>query len=166
MDDCERFLAAEHVGLLRAAYVLTGDQHAAEDLTQETMIRIVSRWNRVRDAASPRAYARKTLMNTFLKARRRAWRGEVPHAELPEPFADSPLGSVDERDRLRRALARLPARQRAAVVLRHYEDLSEAEAAAVLGVSVGTVKSLTSRGLAGVRTAEADAAGFETGTRR
>lgn len=158
MKDCEVFVAAEHAGLLRAAYLLTGDHSAAQDLTQETLIRLLTQWRRVAHADSPRAYSRKVLLNVFLGGRRRAWRAEVPHADPPEQPTWSPYDAVDDQDVLRAALLALPPRQRAAVVLRHYEDRSEAETALALGCSTGTVKSLTSRGLASLRSRLGDVA--------
>ena len=152
MDGPEQFVAAEHAGLLRAAYLLTGSQDAAEDLVQETLIRVLVHWRRVSRADSPAAYTRKMLLSAFLRGRQRAWHGEVPHDLLPERAHDSAYAVVDERDAICQALLALPPRQRAAVVLRHYEDQSEATTAHVMGCSVGTVKSLTSRGLAALRT--------------
>ena len=99
------------------------------------------------------------MVNEFISSRRRLWRkresavGQVPDRVGPDSFAP-----VDERERLRVALATLPPRQRAAVVMRHYADLSEAQAAELLGCSVGTIKSLTSRGLAGLRKTLAESA--------
>lgn len=148
MDECEQFLGREYRGLLRAAWLLTGSRPAAEDLAQETAVRVVVQWPKVARADRPEAYARRVLLNTFLSARRRAWRAEVPVADVP----DSAAAAGDGIEDLRRALLTLPPRQRAAVVLRHYEDRSEVETAALLGCSVGNVKALTSRGLAALRT--------------
>lgn len=149
--DRDGFVAARQGSLLRAAYLLTGSQQDAEDLTQEALVRIVGRWRKVSRADDPVAYANRVLVNVFLSGRERRWRGEVPHAALPEVEGDAAYVRVDDRDRLRRALLALPPRQRAAVVLRHYEQRTEAETASLMGCSVGTVKSLTSRGLAGLR---------------
>lgn len=137
--------------MVRAAFLLTGSQHDAEDLVQDALVRIVGRWRRVAAADDPVAYANRILLNVFLSGRERRWRGEVPHASVPEEPGAGEYGRVDDRDRLRRALLTLPPRQRAAVVLRHYEQRSEAQTASSLGCSVGTVKSLTSRGLAQLR---------------
>lgn len=144
-------MAARHAPMVRAAFLLTGSQHDAEDLVQDALVRVIGRWKRVAAADDPVAYANRILLNVFLSGRERRWRGEVPHADVPEEPGGAGYGRVEDRDRLRRALVSLPPRQRAAVVLRHYEQRSEAETAALLGCSVGTVKSLTSRGLAGLR---------------
>jgi RNA polymerase sigma-70 factor (sigma-E family) len=150
--DCGEFVAARHAPMLRAAFLLTGSQQDAEDLVQDALVRVVGRWARVSAADDPVAYADRMLVNAFLTGRRRRWHGEIPHADPPDAIGDGGYERVDERDRLRRALLALPARQRAAVVLRHYEQQSEAQTATVMGCSVGTVKSLTSRGLAALRT--------------
>lgn len=152
-SDQERnaFVAAQHAPLVRAAFLLTGQQAAAQDLAQETLVRVMVKWRLVRRAAQPEAYVRALLMNVFLDGRRRRWHGEVPSASLPDGEHFDPYVRPDDRDELRRGLLVLPARQRAAVVLRHYEQRSEAQTAELLGCSIGTVKSLTSRGLATLR---------------
>jgi RNA polymerase sigma-70 factor (sigma-E family) len=137
--------------LFRAAFLLTGTQADAEDLTQEALVRVARRWNRVSAADDPVAYANRVLLNVFLSARARTWRGQTASAVLPETDAQSPYEQVDDRDVLRRAVGSLPPRQRAAVVLRHYEQRSEAETAHLMVCSVGTAKSLTSRGLSALR---------------
>jgi RNA polymerase sigma-70 factor (sigma-E family) len=151
MEESEAFLRREHASLTRAAYLLTGDVVAAQDLAQDAALRVLSAWPRVAAADSPSAYARKILVNAFLRDRRRFWRREVPHAAPPEVVQSSAAEDVDTREVLRRALLSLTPRQRAAVVLRYLEDRSEADTAALLGVTPGTVKTLTSRGLAGLR---------------
>jgi RNA polymerase sigma-70 factor (sigma-E family) len=151
-DGCAVFVAARYPAMLRSAFLLCGSQTDAEDLAQDALVRVVQRWGRVSRSDDPVAYANRILLNTFLSGRRRRWHGEVAHAAPPErPDAAGGYGAVDDRDALRRALMGLPPRQRAAVVLRHHQQLSEADAAALLGCSVGTVKSLTSRGLAALR---------------
>ena len=153
VDGQAAFLERQHTVLLRAAYLLSGDSAAAQDLAQETVVRVLLAWRKVERADVPEAYVQRVLMNTFLAGQRRRWRGERPFAQVPQgPTVPSPYAGVEDFDALRRALLALPPRQRAAVVLRHYEDLSEARTAEVLGCSVGTVKSLTSRGLAALRT--------------
>lgn len=151
VDDCEQFIAAQQAPLLRAAYLLTGNSSGAQDLVQETLIRVVDKWRQVRSADSPHAYTRKIMLREFQRGHRRRWNDELPHAEVPERDADARYDAVDDRDRIRRALLHLPPRQRAAVVLRHYEDRSEAETAELLGCRLGTIKSLTSRGLSSLR---------------
>lgn len=154
VDDCEQFVAGQHAALSRAAFLLTGERDAAQDLVQETLIRVLVQWRRVARADVPEAYARRILLNTFLGGRRRAWHREQPQALLPDrPGEAGDYAAVDELDTLRRALLSLPPRQRAAVVLRHYEDRSEAQTAELLGCSVGNVKALTSRGLVALRLA-------------
>lgn len=149
--DFAEFAAARQSHLLRAAYLLTGDRDAAQDLAQETLVRLLMAWPRVRAADDPFAYSRRTMLNLYLRSRRRRWHGERPQEILPETPAPDDHARADQRDLLNRALATLPPRQRAAVVLRQFEDLSEAETAHVMRCSTGTVKSLTSRGLAALR---------------
>ena len=143
----------EYVGTrgqaLRAtAYLLCGDWHRAEDLAQTALIKLYLAWRRIRHDESLDGYARRVLVRAFLDERRRPWRrefaGEPPEqAARPDP--------ADERLDLLAALARLPRSQRVAVVLRYWEDLGVAETAALLGVSEGTVKSASYRGLAALR---------------
>ncbi len=151
VDDQELFIRSQHAGLMKAAYLLTGQEASAQDLVQETLVRVVQHWRRVARADSPAAYVHRIMLNTFLGGRRRHWRGELPYADPPVQDSDAPDAAVAERDRLARALLTLPPRQRAAVVLRHYQDLSEARTAELLGCSTGNVKALTSRGLAALR---------------
>jgi RNA polymerase sigma-70 factor (sigma-E family) len=151
MDDRDAFLVSQHAPLVRAAFLLTGQQASAEDLAQETLVRAMVKWRLVRRADEPAAYLRTIMLNVFLADRRRRWTGELSAAVLPDRPGDDPYVAPDDRDALRRALMRLPTRQRAAVVLRHYEQRSEAQTADLLGCSIGTVKSLTSRGLATLR---------------
>lgn len=154
VEEREGFIRSQYAGLIRAAYLLTGEDAAAQDLVQETLVQVVVHWRKVAGAAVPAAYVRRILLNTFLAGRRRRWGRELPWAEPPEPpeqAQDALDGVVADRDVLARALLTLPARQRAAVVLRFYDDQSEAQTAQLLGCSVGNVKSLTSRGLTALR---------------
>jgi len=152
----EEFLSGQHGALSRAAFLLTADPVAAQDLVQEALVRVLVQWRKVERADVPEAYVRRILLNVFLSGRRRSWHREQPHAELPEAAAGAEhYTAVDDLDALRQALLALPPRQRAAVVLRHYEDRSEAQTAELLGCSVGNVKALTSRGLAALRQAMA-----------
>jgi RNA polymerase sigma-70 factor (sigma-E family) len=159
-DAFDEFARAEHAPLVRYAYLLTADADAAQDLAQETLVRVLVKWRHVQAATSPGAYARRVMLSLFLQGQRRRWRGEVPTTEPRDVPADpgDPAGRVDDRDLIVRLLRHLPARQRAAVLLRHYEQRSEAETAAAMGCTVGTVKSLTSRGLATLRALEPAAA--------
>ncbi|MEV8517332.1 SigE family RNA polymerase sigma factor [Dactylosporangium sp. NPDC051484] len=147
--DFRDFVLVAYQRLTRTAYLLCGDRHEAEDLVQTALARAALAWHRL--DAGPDAYVRKILVNVFRSSRRRHWRQEIPVQAVPDRGLADAASTTDDRDFLRRALAELPPRQRAAVVLRFYEDLSEQQTAAVLGCSVGTVKSLTSRGLQRLR---------------
>ena len=150
-DDYRDFVVARWRPLLRTAYLLTGDAGRAEDLLQTALARLWLVWPRVKNDA-PEAYVRKILANTSASWWRRRWHGELPTEHLPERTAGSELAdSSAARDEMRVALAVLSPRQRAVVVLRYAEDLSEQQVAEMLGVSVGTVKTLASRGLARLR---------------
>ena len=138
--------------LLRTAYLLTGDWGLAEDLLQTALAKTWLRWQDVKDKGAAEAYVRTTMTRTFATWWRRRWRGEQPTEVLPERAgADDPYGDVLAQQVLRRALAELPPRQRAIVVLRFYEDMTEPQVAAALGCSVGTVKSTVSRALVRLR---------------
>ncbi|MBA2956018.1 SigE family RNA polymerase sigma factor [Nocardioides sp. MAH-18] len=146
--DFDEFVAARSSRLLRTAYLLTHDHALAEDLLQTALTKAWFAWSRIQ--GDPEPYVRTILVNTFSSWWRRKWNGEHAHAEPPEPEpVDGPRS--DERQDLWSAMARLPRRQRAVVVLRYVEDLSEAETAQMLGVSVGTVKSQASKALAKLR---------------
>jgi RNA polymerase sigma-70 factor (sigma-E family) len=157
VDDSEQF--AEFVRgcsrrLQRTAWLLTGDWSGAEDLTQTALAKCWVRWSRVRRADNAEAYARRVLVTTFLGWRRRRWTGELAVSYLPEsPAPGDDFGAADLRDALMAALRRLPPRQRAVVALRYFEDLTEAQTAAALGCSVGTVKSQAARALTTLRAA-------------
>jgi RNA polymerase sigma-70 factor (sigma-E family) len=132
--------------LRRTAYLLSGSWHDADDLVQATFIKLYVHWRRIR-LETVDGYARRVLVNEFLATRRKA--RETPVAQAIDGPATEP--STVDRVVLDRALAGLPPRQRAAVVLRYWEDLSITETAALLGVSAGTVKSQVSRALAALR---------------
>jgi RNA polymerase sigma-70 factor, ECF subfamily len=146
------FVRVRSAALLRVAYLVCGDLTLAEDLLQTALARTYLAWRRHTDIESLDAYTRRVLLNTATSWWRRRWRGEHPTSELPEQPVGDRTDHVAERDAMWRLLGRLPARQRAVIVLRYYEDRSEAEIAAALGVSVGTVKSHASRALATLRT--------------
>ena len=137
----------------RLAFLLTGDLHEAEDLLQSAYAKVLPKWSRVSTYDSPDAYVRRVMVNLRTSRWRRLRDREWATESVPEPRGTSPdLSSlVVESDALLGALQQLPARQRAAVVLRHWCDLSEAETASVMGCTPGTVKSTTSRGLAALR---------------
>jgi RNA polymerase sigma-70 factor (sigma-E family) len=138
--------------LLRTAWLLTGDQAAAEDLVQATLERCWRHWGRVGRADDVNAYVRRVLVTTHASRQRRHWVGEVPTAQLPEESVEAAgLDATLARVGLIAALRQLPAGQREVVVLRFAEDLSEAQTADLLGCSVGTVKSQTSRALKALR---------------
>lgn len=147
----DRFVATRSQRLLRTAYLLTGDRGHAEDLLQTSLAKLISRWASLREQEAAETYVRRLMITTYGKWWRRRWRCELPFADLPEPPAGDDFTAVETRDQLRRALATLTARQRAIVVLRFYEDLTEAQVAARLGCSIGTVKSTVSRALADLR---------------
>ena len=143
----EEFVAARSATLLRTAYLLTRDHGLAEDLLQTALTKAYLAWSRI--DGDPEPYVRRILVNTYASWWRRKWRGEHPTDELPEDSNhDHRLGESGD---LWDALGRLPRRQRAVVVLRFFEDLTEAQTAALLGISVGTVKSQTSKALAKLR---------------
>lgn len=135
-DDFDEFVSARMSSLLQRAYLLTGDHHEAQDLVQVTLIKSVPHWRRI--SGAPDAYVRRVMVNENISRwRRRRWR-EVPMAVPPETAVSH---DTEDRSELRSALQRLAPRQRAVIVLRYFEELTEAETAAALGISVGTVKS-------------------------
>ncbi|GII93305.1 SigE family RNA polymerase sigma factor [Sinosporangium siamense] len=144
------FLAARSTTLLRTAVLVCGaSPHDAEDLVQHALEKVYRHWPRIRHN-NPEAYARKVVVNAAIsKARRRKILHEISFARPPETTVDDP--DVDLRGSLISELRRLPARQRAVLVLRYWEDLSEAETAQLMGCSAGTVKSQAARGLARIR---------------
>ncbi len=151
----EEFVRGASVSLHRTAYLLTGSREAAQDVVQTALTRVYLAWDRHAQWESPTAYARQVVVNTVLTNQRRRWTGEVAQADLGDRelgAAADRSGEIADRDALRRALDALPLRQRTAVVLRHYLDLSEAQTAAEMGAPLGTIKSLTARGLDALRT--------------
>lgn len=143
------FVATRSPALLRTAYLLTGDHGLAEDLLQTALAKCWFAWGRI--DGPPEPYVRRALVTTYATWWRRRWRGEWPAGELPDRGDPAATTSVDDRDALWRALGALPRRQRAVVVLRYYEDLSESETAAALGISTGTVKSQAAKALSALR---------------
>lgn len=137
---------------LRTAVLLTGDWHAAEDLVQTCLVKLYRVWHRLDTGVDPDGYLRRMLINTRRSWWRVGWRREAPVASIPDC-----AGEADGQDRhavaetVRQALGALPARQRAALVLRYFEDLPEAQVADLLGCSVGTVKTHTHRGIRRLR---------------
>lgn len=148
----EEYVTARWAALYRTAHLVTGDPAVAEDLLQATMLKVMAQWPRVRRADSPDAYVRKMLLNELLGERRRTGRrAQKAHlVPVPAPVADPVVDAATRLDLWDR-VQQLPPRQRAVLVLRYYEDLSEAEIATVLGVTAGTVKSQASLALRSLR---------------
>ena len=156
MDDFNEFVAVSAEPLLRTAHLITWDIGEAEDLVQECLFKLARRWPRVRRMEQPLAYARRILINLAVddaksRARRRTELDSSP-AAIEGPARDL-LGGLETRDELLAALELLTTRQRAVLVLRYFNDLTETQVAEVLGCSTGTVKSNASRGLARLREA-------------
>ncbi|MEV7685313.1 SigE family RNA polymerase sigma factor [Streptomyces bungoensis] len=152
----QSFMIGRWPRLMRTAFLLTGEQHAAEDLVQSTLEKAFVAWRRVGSADDPEAYVRRVMINLHARRHRRRLK------ELLAPRDDSGLvreiadtgdriAQADDRRALLTALAQLPARQREAVVLRYWEDLTETQAAEAMGCSVGTVKSNAAKGIAKLR---------------
>ena len=147
MEEFDELVAARWPRLVRAAVLLGCDEHEAEDVVHTALTRCLVSWSRVRRADDRDAYVYRVLVNTFTDTRRRRWRGERPTEHLPEVVAADGTRDVIVRDAVDRALDRLSADQRTAVVLRYYANLTELQMAAVLDVAPGTVKSRLSRAL-------------------
>jgi RNA polymerase sigma-70 factor (sigma-E family) len=147
----DEFVATRSGRMQRAAYLLTHNWATAEDLVQTAMAKAWFAWPRL--TTDPEAYVRKIMFHTYIMWWRRRWNRENPAGLLPEDAASrgDAHADVDARDELWQALARLPRRQRAVLVLRYYEDLSEAAIAEILECSPGTVKSQASKALAKLR---------------
>jgi RNA polymerase sigma-70 factor (sigma-E family) len=150
-EDFVAFVASRQAALRRAAWLLTGDAGLAEDLVQTVLIKVWPHWRRIAAEGTVDAYVRRVLVTTYSSWWRRKWRSEVP-GPVPDLSSSDPTGAVDVSHAVRDALLSLPARQRAAVVFRYFEDLSEQQTALALECSVGTVKSQTSRALSRLRT--------------
>ncbi|MFF4554429.1 SigE family RNA polymerase sigma factor [Streptomyces sp. NPDC001422] len=151
-DRFQDFVRARWPQLVRTAYLLTGDVHHAEDLTQTALAKAYRSWRRISRADNPEAYVRRMLVTCNSDRFRKRRISESLTASVPERAGcDEGAVRVEERSSLLAGLAQLPSRQRAVVVLRYWEDLSEAEVAEMLGCSAGTVKSQASKGLAKMR---------------
>ena len=149
--DFRQFVAARSASLQRTAYLLVGDWAHAEDVLQTALTKTYVAWKRLGEIEAVEAYARRVLVTTATSWWRRRWHGERPTEIMPERAAPDRLDEQLERQEMWRHVLALPTRQRATLVLRYYEDLTEAETARVLGVAVGTVKSQTARALATLR---------------
>jgi RNA polymerase sigma-70 factor (sigma-E family) len=153
-DEFNIFVQSRTPALLRAAYLLTGDQHLAEDLVQSALARTHRAWSRLKDRGNAEAYTRKIMYHLQVSWWRRHRVAESMPGDLPEPRQSSRPDHTETtgtRMLLRQALLRLTPRQRAVLVLRFFEDQTESETAHLLGVSLGTVKSQTSKALARLR---------------
>jgi RNA polymerase sigma-70 factor (sigma-E family) len=151
VESFDMFVVTHGKTLTRCAFLIVGDVGAAQDVVQIALAKIARRWDAVVANGHPLPYVRSAVVRTAISWRRRKWHGEVANGALPDRAGIDATSAVESRDRLRRALADLPRKQRAAVVLRHYLDLDEASTAVALGCSVGTVKSQTAKGLARLR---------------
>lgn len=159
--DFRCFVHAHWLALVRSAYLILGDHRAAEDLVQQTLATVYPHWDRRVREGAPMAYVRKAMVNHAISDGRRrrvqetlfgsvgGERGDLP--PVPDTVRGDPYRAVDDRDLVLRALRDLPPRMRAVVVLRFFDDLTEAATADTLGISVGSVKSQTSRGLQRLR---------------
>jgi RNA polymerase sigma-70 factor (sigma-E family) len=147
----EEYVAARWTALYRTAYLLTGSHADAEDLAQSTLVKVYLSWAKVAGAASPDAYVRRILTNTFVSGRRGL---RVARERLVDQVPDVQLAEPGEHERLLLwpHVSALPPKQRAVIVLRYYEDLSEQQIADALGCSTGTVKSNASLALSSLRT--------------
>ena len=151
VDDFEAFVTAKQRSLLRTAWLLTGNWASAEDLVQSALVRAWPHWQRVTQEGSAEAYVRRVMVNQALDWRRRRWTGETPTAELPERGISDSTEQADLRNAVVQAVGSLPPRQRVAVVLRYFDDLSVSDVASAMGCSQGTVKSQVARAVATLR---------------
>jgi RNA polymerase sigma-70 factor (sigma-E family) len=148
--DFADFVAARSAELLRLAYVLTGDQHSAEDLLQSALTRAAAHWGRIH--SSPEGYVRRILYREQINRWRRGARHrETAVAQVPDLPTQDPAAVTDTRVALRGALLALPPGKRAVLALRYLEDLPEAQVAEILGCSIGTVRSQTHKAIAQLR---------------
>ncbi len=151
-SDFREFVVSRGRSLLHSAYLLTGNLADAEDLVQSALAKTYQAWDRIEDRNALDGYVRRAMVNTHISWWRRRKVEEYPTDDLPDTPVDDATVTSATSDALRRAIDRLPQRMRAAVVLRFFEDMTEAEVADVLGVSQGTVKSTVSRAVAKLRT--------------
>ncbi|MEV4620118.1 SigE family RNA polymerase sigma factor [Asanoa sp. NPDC049573] len=150
-DSFRDYVAARLVSLSRAAFLLTGDRHLAEDLVQQALIQVASRWEKISAGGDPDPYVRRVLYTQHVSWWRRHRLIDRPHAVPPDVVVADRAHDTDTELTVRQALRRLTPKQRAVLVLRYFEDLTEAQTAEVLGLSVGTVKSNTRDALARLR---------------
>jgi RNA polymerase sigma-70 factor (sigma-E family) len=154
VSDFEWFVASHGPGLTRFAYLICGDEATAQDLTQTSLLKVFKLWSKVSALDDPLAYTRRIVTREYLSLRRKRSSSEVLVAapSLAGAWPD-PADQIAVRDELWGALQRLPAKQRAALVLRYYVDLSHEEIAVILDCPISTVRSHTRRGLAALREA-------------
>ncbi|ANP54720.1 RNA polymerase sigma-70 factor (sigma-E family) [Streptomyces griseochromogenes] len=155
-EEFQNFMIGRWPRLMRTAFLLTGEQHAAEDLVQSTLEQVYVHWRKVNSADDPEAYVRRVMINAHARRHRRRLKEFLAPKddsglvrEVPE--TGDRIAQADDRGALLKALAQLPARQREAVVLRYWEDLTETQTAEAMGCSVGTVKSNAAKGIAKLR---------------
>ncbi|MBV9097838.1 MAG: SigE family RNA polymerase sigma factor [Frankiaceae bacterium] len=150
----DEFVAISSPRLLRAAYLMCGDWGFAEDLLQDALVKTWLRWSKLEHQSAAESYTRTVLLRVVIRASKRRWTGERSTETLPDRVGTDEHARYDERDRVMRALATLPVRVRAMVVLRFFEDMTEAQIATAMDCPLGTVKSSLSRGLAVLRQSE------------
>lgn len=155
-EEFQSFMTGRWPRLMRTAFLLTGEQHAAEDLVQSTLEQVFVAWRKVGSADDPEAYVRRVMINAHARRHRRRLKEFLAPKDdsgLVREIADSGdrIAQADDRSALLKALVQLPPRQREAVVLRYWEDLTETQAAEAMGCSVGTVKSNAAKGIAKLR---------------
>jgi len=159
-EDFAEFAGARWASLYRLAYLLAASPTGAEDLLQTALEKAYVNWSRISRMQYPEAYVRRMLANTLVSSRRRAWVGEQPWGDAPESVAESAEVPVLDRSLIWPLVCALPDRQRAVIVLRYYEDMSEAQIADALGCAPGTVKSQSAAAIGALRRAlEAAGAG-------
>ena len=146
-EEFREWAQSVRTSLRRTAFLLCGDWSTADDLVQDALVKVYLRWRKIR--TNPTAYARKAVSSCFIDSTRRPWRRETTTESMPETSLDGP--DTTTRDTLLAALRGVPARQRTALVLRYWEDMSMAEVAEAMGCSVGTAKSQAARGLERLR---------------
>jgi RNA polymerase sigma-70 factor (sigma-E family) len=151
-DGFREFVHARSPQLLRTAWLLTGDWQHAEDLVQTALAKTLPRWTKLTRRDNPELYVRKVMLTTFLSWRRRRASTEIIVENVPDSPATDQFDRADTRALVVTAVRNLPPRQRAVVALRFFDDLTEADTAAVLGCQIGTVKSHTARAMRQLRT--------------
>jgi RNA polymerase sigma-70 factor (sigma-E family) len=164
VDGFEEYVRGRWAAWFRVAYLLTGDHHGAEDLVQQALLKVAGRWRQVEAGGDPDAYVKKVLYHEHVSRwRRRRRRVTEVHVEPPHSAVPDRADAVADAVALTRALLRLPARQRAVLVLRYYEDLTETQTAELLGIRPGTVKSHARDALARLRADAPELAGLLDG---